>query len=189
MNETANTSWADSKETWFGRVHDAVLPSGMKVTYRDLSLGELIELGELPDDLLEVAVAEWAEPGGAKQLAMVPFAELPEKPTKKQTAEAESKSVAVLRGITAVNRLMIARAVVAPEITVEELETERIPYVDIELLSALINRRTVTDAAGRHVGVVPIDQFQIVLAAHGHEPCPEDCEACTASRRQLATVR
>jgi hypothetical protein len=179
--------WADSKTSWLTRVHDAVLPSGIKITYRDLTLAELALLDELPQDLLEIAVAEWADPGSAAELVQQPFRQLPEKPSAKQQSAAEAAAKETLTKIAALNRHMIAAALVEPKLTVDELE--RVPMPDLELLAALINRTVATDAAGRTLGVVPTDQFRVVLEAHGHERCPSGCPACEEARRGLATAR
>lgn len=186
--ETAKPSgWADSKDAWFGRVHDAVLPSGVKVTYRDLTLAEMARVGDLPSELLEIAIAEWSDPGAAARMAVEPLQQLPEEPTDEQQETAEAEMRQVLERISAVNRHLIAAALVDPVLTVEELE--RVPVADLELLTALINRNAAVDAAGRHVGVVPVDQFQVVLGAHGHKQCDPDCQACEEARRGLATPR
>lgn len=179
--------WADSKDAWLSRVHDAVLPSGTKVTYRDLSLAELALLGELPGDLLELVISEWADPGSAGDLIKAPLEALPAKPTRKQRETAETESRKILAQLAAVNRHLIAAALVQPQMTVAELE--HVPMPDLEMLSALINRSTAIDSAGRRVGVVPVDQFQVVLAAHGHQPCPADCPSCEEARRSLSTLR
>lgn len=187
MDTQAPPVWADSKDAWLVRVHDAVLPSGMKVTYRDLSLAELATLEELPGELLELTISEWADPGSAGDIARAPLDALPTKPTAKQRAAAEDESRLVLRQLAAVNRHMVVNALVEPKLTVDELE--HIPMPDLEMLAALINRSVAVDAAGRRVGVVPTDQFRVVLEAHGDEPCPPDCPSCEKARRGLSTVR
>lgn len=183
----APPTWANSKDAWLNRVHDAVLPSGMHVTYRDPSIAELALLGELPAELLEVALAEWDEPGSAADMARKPLDDLPNKPTKKQRAAAEEESRNVLRQLAQVNRHLIAAALVAPAMTVDDLE--HVPMPDLEMLAGLINRTIAKDAANRTVGVVLVDRFHAVLAAHGLERCPADCAACEEARRAMATSR
>jgi hypothetical protein len=188
MAARAKTSWADSKDAWLSRVHDAELPSGIKVTYRDLSLAELAVLGELPADLLEIAIAEWSEPGVAvARLARAPLEQLPDKPTAEQQAAAEAHVQDIFRRLARINRHLVAAALVQPKLTLEELE--QVPVPDLEMLSELVNRTRTIDAAGRHVGVVPIDQFRVVLDAHRVEQCPPGCEACETARRGLSTIR
>jgi hypothetical protein len=174
-------------EQWANTVHDPVLPSGNQVVYRDTTLAELVSLDALPEDLLEIVLIEWTRPGGAADLALQPHRELPEKPTKAQKAKADAKSKEIVARIRAVNRELIALALVEPKMTAEQLE--QVPYADLELLTALVNRRTSIDAVGRHVGVVPLDQFHLVLEAHGIEHDPADCQTCATLRWSLSTLR
>jgi hypothetical protein len=174
-------------EEWMNTLHDPVLPSGRKVVYRDVTLAELARFGELPEDLLQIVVAEWSQPGAAREQAMQPFLDLPKKPTEAQKAKAEEQSKTVLGRIAAVNRHLIAYAVVEPKMTAEQLE--QVPYADLELLTALINRQTAHDAVGRHVGVVPLDTFHHVLEAHGVAHDPAHCQTCATLRWTLSTLR
>lgn len=180
-------AWADDKDAWLNRVHDAVLTSGIRVTYRDLSLGEFAELDALPEELLELAVREWAEPGSLSDYAVEPQRQLPAKPTKKQRAAANEETRKRFDQIKTLNRQVIMAALVAPKLTTEELE--QVPMPDLEMLSGLINRTIAQDAAGRTVGVVLVDRFRAILAAHGIERCAPDCASCEEARRQMATSR
>ena len=180
-------AWADSKETWRSRVHDAVLPSGIKVTYRDPSLGDYAFLQALPTELLEMALDEWGDPGAALDYVREPLRNLKEKPTAKQQKEARTESERRLEALTELNRELVAHALVEPKMTAEELR--EVPMPDVEMLSLFVSRKLVFDAAGRRVGVVPIETFQAVLEAHGHERCDPACPACEEARRALATPR
>lgn len=172
---------------WMNTVHDPVLPSGRQVVYRDVTLAELVQVAELPEELLELVVAEWSRPGAAVEQALQPLQELPGKATKAQRVKAEKASRQVVERIRQINRQLIALALVEPEMTAEQLE--QVPYADLELLTALINRKTSYDAVGRHVGVVPLDQFQLVLEAHGVEHDPQSCPTCATLRGSLSTLR
>lgn len=189
QTETEKLSVPDAATTiddWTNVRHDPVLPSGRKVVYRDVSLVELAQMDALPDDLLELVLAEWAEPGSAARMALEPLQQLPEKATKKQREEAEQKTSDIIKRLAQVNEHLIALALVDPICTVEDLQ--RVPLPDLEMLAALISRRITHDAVGRHVGVVPLDSFRVVLETHGVESCPPDCAACATSRRALAAL-
>jgi hypothetical protein len=187
--ENDQLAWADSKQAWLGRVHDAILPSGIKVTFRDLSLAEFAMLEQLPTDLLDLAVAEWGNPGSGSDYALAPFQELNqlEKPTKAQRQAAEKETRKRFDALAELSREVVAAALVEPKLTADELRG--IPMPDLEMLSLLVNRQLAIDAAGRRVGVVPVETFQVVLEAHGHERCAPDCETCEEARRTLATPR
>lgn len=177
-------AWAGTAAEWADKVHDATLPSGMQVSFRFPSLGEIIELGALPKDLLEIAVAEWADPGAAARIAAEPYAELPDEPTDEQQEQADEVARAVSEKIARLNRHIVARALVAPQMTAPELAAA--PYSDVEMLARLINRIDPFDAAGRRIGPEPITTFRVFADEHG---CAPDCAACAASRRELSTVQ
>lgn len=176
---------------WLGRTYKATLPSGMEVEFRLPSLGELAALGELPSELQELAVAEWSQPGVGADLAAAPFAALAgrdEPPTEDEVNQAMELSRLIATRISALSRHVVAAALVNPRATVEQLEG--LPYRDLEMLTVLVNRGTGIDAAGRHVGVVPLDTFQLVAQAHGAE-CDgaPDCPACRTAGRELAQLQ
>jgi hypothetical protein len=186
-SSSERAGWAGSADDWGGRVYQATLPSGMQVEYRLPSLGEMLMLGELPTELQEIAWAEYAQPGVSSLMAASPTLQLTEKATKKQRASAQAESKAVLEKVSAINRHLIAHALVTPAMTIEQLG--RVPYRDLEMLSMLLNRGHGEDAAGRYVGVVPLDRFRVALAAHGIDECAPDCSACAQTQRLLSQVR
>jgi hypothetical protein len=186
MGAENGNGWAGTADDWIGRTYDAVLPSGMQVTFRLPSLGEMAAIGELPSDLLDLALAEWSEPGSAVYMVARPVAALPDKPTRKQQDAAEKASREVATRLARLNRHVVASALVTPKLTAEELQG--VPYRDVEMLSQLVNRGKGIDAAGRHVGVVPIDQFRIVAEEHSGEPCAPDCAPCQAAGRRLSAL-
>jgi hypothetical protein len=187
ITEDQPGTWADSKEAWRNRVHDAVMPSGIQVTYRDLSLAEWTFLEALPTELLEMALAEWETPGAAMAHVREPLRNLKEKPTAKQEKDARAETERRLEALTQINREVVAHALVEPRLTVEELR--EVPLPDLEMLSLLVHRQLVFDAAGRRVGVAPVETFREVVAAHGLEPCDPGCPSCEEARRALATPR
>lgn len=188
---TTETPSADSYEIptadeWKNVLHDPILPSGRRVVYRDVSLGELVTLDALPDDLRLIAIAEYTRPGSAVDMAAKPLLDLPKKPTKKQREKADSDAQAVCEQILQVNRHLIALALVEPRMTVDDLA--EIPYPDLEMLGGLVNRKIAHDAVGRRVGVVPLDWFRIALHAHGVE-CAPGCETCQEAGWLVSTLR
>lgn len=191
MQETGTTVVAADEivtaDAWMNTLHDPVLPSGRQVVYRDVTLAELIQLDQLPEDLLELVVTEWAHPGSATEKVLEPLRELPEKPTKAQRTKATEATKAIAEQLREINRQLISLALVQPQMTPEQLT--QVPYADLELLTALINRQTAYDAVGRHVGVVPLDQFHVVLEAHGVEHDAQGCPTCQALRWTLSTLR
>lgn len=189
MTQTSSHTLADdaaiTADAWTQTLHHPTLPSGARVVYRDVSLFDLERLDALSSELRELVIREWAHPGTLADLAAAPFKELPDKPTRKQQEKADQASLAVIDRIGEVNLHLVALALVEPQMTVEELR--RIPTPDLEMLSGLINRKIAHDAVGRRVGVVPLDWFRVVTAAHGVE-CAPDCRACQEAGWTLSTV-
>jgi hypothetical protein len=126
-------------------------------------------------------------PGAALEHAREPLRNLKEKPSKKQEQDARKESERRLAAFAEVNRELVAHALVEPKMTADELRD--VPMPDLEMLSLLVNRKLVFDAAGRRVGVVPVETFREVVAAHGLEPCDPGCPSCEEARRALATPR
>lgn len=167
----------------------------MEVVFRLPSLGEMAALGELPTELHELAIAEWSQPGISAHLTAVPFAELRDlakergsKPTEEELEQVFERSRLVAANISKLSKHVAAAALIEPTATAADLE--RMPYRDLEMLTILVNRGSGVDATGRHVGVVPLDTFQLVAQTHGAE-CDgaPACEACLEASRELALLQ
>lgn len=169
---------------WGERTHYAELPSGAAIRFRFPSLAEMIALGSLPEDLLEIAVAEWKSPGSAAELAAAPFDELGEDASDEDRETAAAASRAVAERIAALNREVIARALIEPAMSPDQLRT--VPYTDLEYLTRIVNRVEPFDAAGRRIGPEPISTFRGFAEEH---ECAADCQACEAARRRLSSVQ
>lgn len=167
----------------------------MEVVFRLPSLGEMAALGELPAELQELAIAEWSQPGIAAELAAVPFTDLRDlakergsEPTDQELEQAFERSRLVAARISELSKHVVAAALIEPTATADDLK--RMPYRDLEMLTILVNRGSGVDATGRHVGVVPLDTFQLVAHAHGAE-CDgaPACEACREAGRDMALLQ
>lgn len=183
-SQQPSDGWAGSAQEWRGRtVHKAELWSGMRILFRPSSLGELIAKGALPDDLLDLATREYADPGAGATEIVAAFADLPDEPTDEERAAAREQAAAAAERVAALNRELCAAALVEPKVTSDELR--ELPLEDLELLAAILTRRVGFDAAGRRIGVEPLDTFREFAHAHG---CPEGCEQCETARGQLSSV-
>lgn len=187
----SSNGWAGSVEEWHGRsLHHIELLSGMKIDMRFCTLGELISQGDLPDDLLKLALAEYAEadqPGGGVTRMIREQLEVAgdDTATEEERAAAETQAAELGRQAAALVRAQVAYAVVSPALTVEQLADPRFPQQDLEMIAGILNRRVSFDAAGRRIGVEPLDTFATFLQEH---ECQPDCSACQASRDRLSTV-
>lgn len=173
-------SWASSfDEIQQLRLIYATLPTGAKIVLRTLTLDELAAIDGLPDDLLRVALLEMTPGGIATEIArLVRRHEGSEDDTSVEEAQKLSQA-----NVQLVNRLVQA-AVVEPALTLEQVET--LDGFDKAMIAGIASRRIGFDAAGRRVGVEPLDTFATFLREHG---CAEGCPACEKSRLALSTVQ
>lgn len=178
--------WAGSAADWRARnVHRAELWSGMRILFRFPTLGELLTNGKLPETLLALAVAEYAEPGGiAKQIAAT-YDGIDEDTPDEVRAKADARVHEFGEQIAALNRELCAAALVEPKLTADNLANPDFPMQDLEMLAGILNREIVYDAAGRRIGVEPLDTFRVFRDQHA---CAESCPECAASRRELSSV-
>jgi hypothetical protein len=182
--KTRSTTEPTAAEAWAARTYTATLDSGQEAEFRLPSIGEMAAFGDLPEDLLEIAMLEWDDPGAAVRMAAAPIVALTHDSPDEERQAADEKATDIAKRIGRYNLHLVSRALVNPKLTPAELAT--VPYSDVEMLSDLIMRRRGVDAAGRYVGVVPLDEFQVVLGAHGVGRCAPGCSACETARRELA---
>lgn len=183
--QSSPDSWAQTPEQWLLLgVHHAELPSTMRVSFRRLTVGELITAGQLPNDLRELAYAEFHLPRGALQTLDAELDKLPDQPSDEQLADVQVRLQDLGEQIARLTRELCAQALIAPALTATELE--RAPVEDLMMLAGLVSGRLHMDAAGRVIGVAPLSDFETFRDQHG---CPADCEGCTGARRELSTVQ
>lgn len=184
---TAKKEWAETAEQWRGRnLHRAELWSGMRITFRFPSLGEMIQTGALPETLLELALLEYGDPGASVALiAQAAGQSLDENTDEQQRAGALARAEKLSHDVAALNRELCAAALVAPKLSADDLASPDFPVQDIEMLAGFLNRTVHYDAAGRRVGTEPLDTFRPFPEKHG---CAADCPQCEAARRELSTI-
>lgn len=104
--------------------HAVVLNSGAVVKVRIPNLPQLVETGELPNDLIDVAI----------DLA----------------SGKEEVTTEHIKDQARFYRALISRTVVEPKITEDDVPD--LPFEDVELLAELATRRRDIDAVGNHLG-------------------------------------
>lgn len=120
----SKTKWKKAKR------HDVTLPSGEQVTITIPNLAELAKGGQLPNELLKIAVPEIAGPE-------------PE-PTNEKEAEETLSRLAKFQS------WIVCEAVVDPAI--DESDIAELPSEDVEMIVALATRQRVVDEVGHHLG-------------------------------------
>lgn len=168
-------NWATSfEELQKLRLIYATLPTGAQMVLRSMTLDELAAADGLPDDLLKVAMLETTPGGVAGEIARVLHTE---SDAALEDAHKLSQSTMEL-----VDRLVLA-AVIEPELTAEQVKL--LDGFDKAMIAGIASRRIVFDAAGRRVGVEPLDTFRAWVEAHG---CDDDCTACKTAVSLLSTA-
>lgn len=181
---SAETGWASTADEWQSAgLHNAELDSGARITFRDVSVGELIAADALPEDLLQIALLEYGDPGAGARL-IAETVDLPADAGEEQREASLEKAKEIGRKLVRLNHELCAAAVVEPKLTAEQVA--RLPFRDLEMLGGFLTRRLIFDAAGRRVGVEPLDTFRVFAEEHGHDVA--DCASCQAARRRMATA-
>lgn len=124
QTETKPTSLSAWKK---GATHFVTLPSGAQVKIKVPNLPALIKGGQLPNELVEIAIR-------SQQL----YGNLDEVKLDDIKAQAEFYDYLVLQ------------TVVEPKLAAEDLNT--IPFPDIEMIVELATRARDVDAVGHHIG-------------------------------------
>ncbi|MDW8339679.1 MAG: hypothetical protein RMM28_11130 [Thermoleophilia bacterium] len=138
-------------------------------------IATLLEHGDLPEDLISLALLELTSEGGATaQLA------------QELAAAEDGQREKVLERIAAYGRFQreLARAaIVAVEVDGDWEEVELspddlsdLPEDDLAMVAEIVQRLRAYDARGVRIGVEPLDRWATFREAHG---CPdEDCPGC-----------
>jgi hypothetical protein len=178
----AEKRWAGSADEWRRRAgpHDLSCPSGMAVTVRLLGIGTLVRLEGLSDELNEAVLLHVAnhDRGGLPAVIgeeMIAAARGDEAATE--------RAVELTRRLGEMTKLLVCEALVEPKLSVDELDA--IPEADLEFLMRVVTGRQPFDAAGRQIGVEPLDAWATFRDEHR---CPAGCEACARVSRTLSTV-
>lgn len=148
-NGTTLSSW---KKT--GVIRGVTLPSGTIVDLRPLSLETHLTFGRTPDALRVIAISDVRAKLGNRDIS------------NEERADALAQHVAH-------QRPLLVEMIVSPEVTEDDLA--ELPEQDIEWLIAFSNRAVTEDAAGRALGVEPLNRWATFRHEHG---CEDGCEAC-----------
>src|SRR5581483_2675173 len=153
--------------------------SGMQVLARVLGLGALARLDALPDDLTEAVILHVAnsDRGGLPALIGDELARAATDP------EAERRARELTEQLHQITRRVVLAALVEPVLSEQELD--EIPEPDLEMLMRIATGRQAFDAAGRTIGVEPLDAWATFRDQHH---CAADCPSCRAAQRRLSTV-
>jgi hypothetical protein len=151
-------------------------PSGQRLKIRIPGIATLLEHGDLPDDLLDIALLELAHADGAAGA-------LASQVQQADTPEAQAEALERLQAFGRFQRELVCAAVVGLEgelgwtdITLTLADLDVLPEDDLAMVAEIVQRLRATDARGVRIGVEPLDRWAMFREAHG---CPgEGCEGC-----------
>lgn len=118
--------------------HDIVLPSGMEVTIEIPNLPKIIKGGDLPNHLISAAV---------------------------QQVNAQKVTEEMIKSQWDYYKFLLLVAVKDPQITEDDLDSDVIPYEDIEMLVEIATRQRDMDATYQHIG--GLDKLEAFRRARG----------------------
>lgn len=185
---TEELSSAASLSAWQARAqHRISLPSGQQVTIRIPGIGTLLEHGDLPEDLFEIATAEITDTISADGLDGPTI--IPGSVQWVTKAQEREEKLERLRTFGAFQRRLVAAALVEPELSYEEIteavERQTLPEDDLAMIAEIVQRLRHRDARGVRIGVEPLDRFARFREEHG---CAEDCPSCASLVYAFSTV-
>lgn len=185
MSQTARNgsqSASDALAGWRDRRHTITCPSGQKLRIRIPGVETILQHGDLPETLLEIALLEVTRDDGAAGAIAEQLPSLTSEEKLKRLAE-----------FSAFQRELVRAAVVAVDgnggwvdVTLSDDDLAQLPDADVEMIAMIVLRLRVQDARGVTIGVEPLDRWAQFHKSHGLDP--EDCAACKAFLDELSTA-
>ncbi len=152
-------------------VHTVTGPSGAVLKIRVPGIGTLLQLGELPDYLVGIALLDISHPDGAAGA-------LREMADDLLDDEKQAKVLAEVRKLGEYQRRLVVAAMVEPAVTYEDVSAGDLPEDDLGMVAEIVQRLRATDARGVRIGVEPLDRWATFHREHG---LPEgECDHCRA---------
>lgn len=173
---------------WQSRAqHTVTLPSGQQVKIRIPGIATLLEHGDLPEELFEIATAEITDTISADGLDGPTV--IPGSVQWVTKAKERDEKLERLRTFGAFQRRLVAAALVEPALTYEEIteavEEQTLPEDDLAMIAEIVQRLRHRDARGVRIGVEPLDRFARFREEHS---CAEDCPGCTRLVQSFSTL-
>jgi hypothetical protein len=187
---TTPTAPSPSLAAWQARaLHTITLPSGQRVKIRIPGIATLLEHGDLPEDLAELALLELTSEGGATAALAGELAQASENGARAAVLERIARYGEFQRNLVCAAVVAVETAPGAFEdvsLTPETLMELGLPEDDLALVAEIIQRLRAHDARGVRIGVEPLDRWATFREAHG---CPDqDCPGCAKLVAALSSV-
>lgn len=188
MNTKTKPGSNGSLSSWRSRsLHTVGLPSGQIVKIRVPGIATLIENGEIPEDLIDIALEELTEDGGATA-AIAKEVQDPQVGRERvlaRLAELGSLQRSLVRA--SVVEIQEADGSFVPvELSEADVGPDGLPEDDLAMVAEIVQRVRGYDARGVRIGVEPLDRWAAFHREHGLDP--EDCEHCQRLSRELSSI-
>ena len=177
----SKSSWrAAPLDAWQRRaVHTVTGFSGQRLKIRIPGIATLLEHGDLPEDLVALAVAELTDVAGAASWVAQP--------------EDMNEKMGRIEAFGRFQRHLVCSAIVAVEteegwqdveLSLDDLEM--LPEDDLAMVAEIVQRLRGQDARGVRIGVEPLDRWATFRKAHA---CPDEgCEGCAKLQDEFSTA-
>lgn len=181
MSKTKSSSTAPrpSLSRWQARsLHTVTCPSGQRLRIRILGLAAILEMGDLPEDLIDIVMLELTTVDGvagalAKDLV-----------GDEITDEQRERVLSRMKDYGRLQRYLAINAIEEVEedggwypIDLELDDLDALPEDDLAMVAEIVQRLRNQDARGVTIGVEPLDRWATFREAHGcaDQGCPS-CE-------------
>lgn len=176
------TALSPSLDGWRTRLHTITCPSGQRLRIRIPGVETILEHGDLPDALVDLALAEATRDDGAAGAIAEQLPKLDQQAKIQKLAE-----------FGAFQRELVRAAIVEVEqddewvpVSLSADDLRGLPDADVELVAMIVLRLRSTDARGVTIGVEPIDRWARFHETHGLDH--SRCEACQAFVDELSSA-
>lgn len=168
---------------WQARaIHTITVPSGQRLKIRIPGIATLLEHGDLPDDLVDLALAEVTKPDGAAgEVARLMDAD-----------EDREKALVRLAQFGTFQKQLVCCAVLEVErdgvwqpVSLSLADLDDLPEDDLAMVAEIVQRLRGKDARGVTIGVEPVDRWRRFHDHHGLDA--EGCGSCAAFLDELST--
>jgi 7-cyano-7-deazaguanine synthase in queuosine biosynthesis len=179
---TNGTQSGNALDVWRNRLHTVTCPSGQRLRIRIPGVETILQHGDLPDELVEIAILESTHEGGAATAIAEEIPTLGRDEKVKRLAEYAAFQRELVRA-------SIAQVDVGGEwvnVSVSRDDLSSVPDADVEMIAMIALRLRGTDARGVTIGVEPIDRWARFHETHGLDPA--SCEKCEAFLEGLSSA-
>lgn len=191
---TSTPARTDELAGWKARVlHTITCPSGQRLRITLLGVGTVLQHGDFPEDLVDLAVSELTYPDGAAGRLKddIDQAAAAGGPLDRDTILGRLHQLARFQKLlasAAIKEIETDTGWVPVTLTPDRLE--ELPEDDWTLVALIMQRLRNTDARGVTIGVEPIDRWAAFREAHrcAGDDREQGCEACAQLFQGLSSI-